>query len=256
MKIKDQIFLISFSHKFQFVIQYLVHIHYSVQPCPRSYASELVSMPGVLASLQRSVHSLLIKKAIHPDFMSHGIPVSCLVDTFPVVWKDGNNKEVPHLNFYSLASDGHFLYLHTSSGLFKIGSGFSGTMKGHVYRHKPDFFIDEPGWLGVASGTLYFKPGDASSFELIVLDSETLESQRSVSFSERFPAPHLLLTDEDHVGLVSAGKDDTFTIKFLSPNSSPMVVTGNDEEKFFCILLVYDWLITMLRPILSTTYLC
>ena len=42
-------------------------------------------------------------------------------------------------------------------------------MKGHVYRHKPDFFIDEPGWLGVASGTLYFKPGDASSFVVVFL---------------------------------------------------------------------------------------
>ena len=36
-----------------------------------------------------------------------------------------------------------------------------------------------------------------------------------------------LLTDESHIGLVAAGKDDTFTIKFLSPSSSPMMVTGD-----------------------------
>ena len=64
-------------------------------------------------------------------------------------------------------------------------------------------------------------------FELIVVDTETLEPQKTVSFSERFPYPHLFLTDESHIGLVAAGKDDTFTIKFLSPSSSPMMVTGD-----------------------------
>ena len=64
-------------------------------------------------------------------------------------------------------------------------------------------------------------------FELIVVDTDTLEPKKTVSFSERFPYPHLFLTDESHIGLVTAGKDDTFTIKFLSPSSSPMVVTGD-----------------------------
>ena len=194
---------------------------------PRSHAGELVVMPGILASLQRSVHSLLIKRAVHPDYMSHGVPVSCLVDTFPVVCKEAGSKETSRQQYYSLASDGHYLYLHTSAGMYKIGSGFSGTMKGHVYRHKPDFYVDQPGWLGIAGSTLYFKPGEVARFELIVVDRDTLEPQRSVTFSERFPAPHLMLTDESHIGLVTAGKDDTFTIKFLSPHSNPMVVTGD-----------------------------
>ena len=60
-----------------------------------------------------------------------------------------------------------------------------------------------------------------------MVDTETLEPQKTVSFSERFPYPHLFLTDESHIGLVAAGKDDTFTIKFLSPSSSPMMVTGD-----------------------------
>ena len=45
----------------------------------------MIVTPGILASLQRSVHSLLIKRVVHPDFMSHGIPVTCLVDSFPLV---------------------------------------------------------------------------------------------------------------------------------------------------------------------------
>lgn len=51
----------------------------------------------------------------------------------------------------SLASDGQFLYLYTSKGLFKIGSGYGGTIKGHVYLHKADFHVDDKGWLGYAN---------------------------------------------------------------------------------------------------------
>ena len=119
---------------------------------------------GILASLQRSVHSLLIKRVVPPDFMSHGVPVTCLVDSFPLVTRDQADKEI---NFrqqhYSLASDGHYLYLHASSGLYKIGSGFSGTMKGHIYRHNANFYNESPGWLGIAAGTLYFKSGGPRS---------------------------------------------------------------------------------------------
>ena len=37
-----------------------------------------------------------------------------------------------------------------------------------------DYLIDEPGWFGIASDTMYFKPGYTSSFELVILDSESL----------------------------------------------------------------------------------
>ena len=127
--------------------------------------------------------------------MSHGVPVSCLVDTFPIMSSTATRPQ-----YYSLASDGHYLYLHTSAGLYKVGSGFSGTMKGHVYKHKSDFFPDKAGWLGFAGSCLYFKTGDQARFELLVVDRDTLETQKTVGFSERFPAPHLLLTDEHQVG--------------------------------------------------------
>lgn len=47
-----------------------------------------------------------------------------------------------------MASDGKFLYLLIGSCLIKIGSGFSGTYKGHIYGMNNDFSKDEPGWLG------------------------------------------------------------------------------------------------------------
>lgn len=50
----------------------------------------------------------------------------------------------------ALASDGQYLYLHSSRGLFKLGSGYAGTIRAHVYLHKPDFYPDKRGWLGYA----------------------------------------------------------------------------------------------------------
>ena len=48
----------------------------------------------------------------------------------------------------SISCDGRYLYLHcTGSGLYKVGSGYGGTLKGHVYLHQPDFHKKEQGWL-------------------------------------------------------------------------------------------------------------
>lgn len=55
------------------------------------------------------------------------------------------------LNERSFVSDGKYLYLHTSRGLLKIGSGHSGTIWGHIYIHKADFYPTEIGWLGYAN---------------------------------------------------------------------------------------------------------
>ena len=208
---------------------------------PRYTACELILLPAILASLQRSVHSILIRRTVHPDFMSHGVPVSCLVDTFPVAWTEGASREVSRC--YSMASDGHHLYLHTSAGLYKVGSGFSGTMRGHVYRHRPDFYPLQPGWLGFAGSCLYYKPSEEKRFELVVVDRESLEQVRVVSSMERFPTPHLLLTDGEQVGLVTAARDgDAFTIKFLSSASTtgPLVSAGELPIKLArkCVELV------------------
>ena len=54
-----------------------------------------------------------------------------------------------------MASDGRFLYLYTSKGLLKIGSGYGGTVKGHIYMLKVDLVADSQGWLGFANVRIY-----------------------------------------------------------------------------------------------------
>ena len=56
----------------------------------------------------------------------------------------------------ALASDGQYLYLHSSRGLFKLGSGYAGTIRAHIYLHKPDFYPDKRGWLGYAQVSKLF----------------------------------------------------------------------------------------------------
>lgn len=150
--------------------------------------------------------------------MSYGVPVSSLVDSFRLSVKDGAAAQ-------SMASDGHFLYLHTSHGLYKVGTGFSGTIRGHVYKQKADLYPD--GWIGFASNTLFFKASGSQQLEVVIIHRDTLERVKTISSSERFPSPHLMLSDGEHLGLVTPSRDDTLSIKFLSLNTSPMSVVAD-----------------------------
>ena len=73
-----------------------------------------------------------------------------------------------------------------------------------------------------------------------MVDQDTLEPIKVVTTLERFPVPYLMLTDGEQIGLVTAGRDDTFTIKFFSPSTSPMVHTGELPIKLArkCVELV------------------
>lgn len=102
-------------------------------------------MPAVLTGLQKSVHSFLLGKVTKLDWSAEGIPNKGLVDLFQVQMP--SDLQDVSLAFKSLACDGQYLYLFTSKGLFKIGSGYAGTLKGHVYLWKPDFYPNDKGTL-------------------------------------------------------------------------------------------------------------
>lgn len=100
----------------------------------------------VLSSLQRTVMSAALNKPTKPDFHSHGVPNNSLVDQFSL-----KTALASYSNFSTqpaMCSDGKYLYLLVSSNLLKIGTGFNGTYKGHVYAMNSDFGKDKCGWLG------------------------------------------------------------------------------------------------------------
>jgi hypothetical protein len=106
-------------------------------------------MPMVLTSLQRSVHAVLLGKLAWPDWITHGVPKTSKIYTSTL--KLPNEINNLGLNGRSFISDGKYLYLHTNCGLFKIGNGHGGTIWGHIYAHKPDFYPLETGWIGYAN---------------------------------------------------------------------------------------------------------
>ena len=106
---------------------------------PRGH--DIIRMPPILVSLQRSVISVMLAKLDHPNFMSQGLMTSTLLDTFEVKYKNGQPR--PNM-VHSLTSDGTFLYLQSTHGLYKVGSGYGGTIKGQIYAHNKEFYA-KPG---------------------------------------------------------------------------------------------------------------
>lgn len=51
----------------------------------------------------------------------------------------------------AMASDGCFLYIHSSPGiLLKFGTGYGMTIRGHLYAQRSNFYPNDKGWLGIA----------------------------------------------------------------------------------------------------------
>lgn len=48
----------------------------------------------------------------------------------------------------SIASNGKHMYILLGKSLFKIGTGFNGTLKGYVYAVNPEFCKEKNGWIG------------------------------------------------------------------------------------------------------------
>ena len=117
--------------------------------------------------------------------MSQGLLNSSLLDSFEIKFKNNQRPEVIH----SLTSDGSYLYMQSSQGLYKVGSGYGGTVKGHIYNSNADFY-DKPGWLGYAHGALYFKIGN----EFNKINSEDLTYMKTLTSSEDGEQPNVLFT--------------------------------------------------------------
>ncbi|XP_012285925.1 E3 ubiquitin-protein ligase MYCBP2 [Orussus abietinus] len=192
--------------------------------CPRALAAQNIQMPCVLMSLQRSVHAVLLGKLARPDWITHGVPKSSKIYTSTLKLPNEMNSVV--LNGKSFASDGKYLYLHTSRGLLKIGSGHGGTIWGHLYAHKADFFPTETGWLGYANSSLYFKCAPRKQCELLILDAESLALMGIAVLEGRDWPSSVMFSDGENLGMITAGKDEGFVVRTINTLSNPVTVTS------------------------------
>ncbi|KAK9891452.1 hypothetical protein WA026_014685 [Henosepilachna vigintioctopunctata] len=204
--------------------------------CPRALSMQNVQMPSVLAALQRSVHGVLHGKIQRPDWITHGIPASSKTNSFFL--QTMNEIQNMQLNPKSLAMDGLYLYLFTSKGLFKIGSGYGGTLKGHVYLWKPDFYPNDNGSLVFCAGKLYLKLCGRRGVEFLIVERTDLLISAAVPLHSRDAVSSVVFSDGDCLGTISPAKDDGFVIRILNQNTVPaslvselpLKLARNDEE--------------------------
>lgn len=109
-------------------------------------SAQLIQLPLVLSTLQRSIHSVALGKPTKPDFYQNGVPKMALIEEFFV------RTQIPEQVQYhlqpSIASNGRYLYILFGKCLFKMGTGFNGTLKGYIYGVNTEFGKEKNGWIG------------------------------------------------------------------------------------------------------------
>ncbi|CAG9782004.1 unnamed protein product [Diatraea saccharalis] len=195
--------------------------------------NKLPKIPSNLTTLQRSVQSIMLGTPSRNQWLNYGVPHQSLVTSFPVDLPSQLTAGPSELVVRSLVSDGCYLYVYTSKGLLKIGSGYGSSIKQHVYLHKPDFFAsDRHGWLGYCKNKLYVRIGRKKT-EVYEIDKETLEVKGLVRLEPGQPAPiepkSAVFTDGHQLGLIMLTNFDNLTIKMYDMDSPKERVEVNNS---------------------------
>nr|XP_049693135.1 E3 ubiquitin-protein ligase MYCBP2 isoform X3 [Helicoverpa armigera] len=192
-------------------------------------SEQYLQIPANLITLQRSVQSVILGSPSRNLWLNYGVPHQALVSSFPV--------ELPpqltgpgELVVRSLVSDGCYLYVFTSKGLLKIGSGYGSSIRQHVYLHKPDFFAsDRHGWLGFCQGKLYIRIGRKKT-EVYEIDRESFEVRNMIRLDPGQPVPvepkSAVFTDGNQLGLIVLTNFDNLTIRMYDTETQPMQNEG------------------------------
>lgn len=117
----------------------------------------------------------------------------------------------------ALASDGTYLYLLLGGALLKIGTGYNGSYKGHIYMQNDEFTKEKTGWLGYSNGQLYYRRNskrNADHLHLVNTDSLTIKSMNPVNMLPiREGFNYTLFTDEDSLNAICTNRDVSILIK-------------------------------------------
>lgn len=89
-----------------------------------SCLSSFLQVPTILNALQRSVQAVLVGKIQIQDWFGNGIKRAALMSKW-VLKEVAIDEDERCL----LQTDGSFLYLLCKDGLYKVGSGYSGTVR-------------------------------------------------------------------------------------------------------------------------------
>nr|KAF6460734.1 MYC binding protein 2 [Molossus molossus] len=148
-----------------------------------SHACQTIQVPTILNSLQRSVQAVLVGKIQIQDWFSNGIKKAALMHRWPL-----KEISVDEDDQCLLQNDGFFLYLLCKDGLYKIGSGYSGTVRGHIYNSTSRIRNrkEKKSWLGYAQGYLLYRDVNNHSMTAIRISPETLEQDGTVMLPDGY----------------------------------------------------------------------
>ncbi|XP_052792731.1 E3 ubiquitin-protein ligase MYCBP2-like isoform X2 [Mya arenaria] len=188
-----------------------------------SMASQHIKVPGILTSLQKSVQAVLQGRTQLPDWFTHGVKDKALLFSFKM-------EDIPPVSspesqgIAAVTSDGRFLYIHNKQGLFRIGSGYGGSLKGHIYCYREMLPAKSTVWLAYAGDILLCRIDNSS--QLCTINTDTLDVERMCEMDGHGVAPCAMFCDGEHVGQITAAKDDSFVVRMFDPHKSPMEVVS------------------------------
>ncbi|XP_064413761.1 E3 ubiquitin-protein ligase MYCBP2 isoform X3 [Latimeria chalumnae] len=186
-----------------------------------SHACQTIQVPTILNSLQRSVQAVLVGKIQIQDWFNNGIKKASLMHKWAL--KEVTVDEDEHC---LLQSDGSFLYLLCRNGLYRVGSGYSGTVRGHVYSFTSNIRNrkDKRSWLGFAKGFLLYREVNSHSTTAIKLDPETLEQVGTVTLpGHQTEGQNILFTDGEYINQIAASKDDGFVVRIYATSTESVL---------------------------------
>nr|XP_055071384.1 E3 ubiquitin-protein ligase MYCBP2 isoform X6 [Misgurnus anguillicaudatus] len=184
-----------------------------------SHACQTIQVPTILNALQRSVQAVLVGKIQIQDWFGNGIKRAALMNKW--VLKEVNIDEEEHC---LLQTDGSFLYLLCKDGLYKVGSGYSGTVRGHVYNSTSRIRNrkDKRSWLGFAQGCLLYRDINSHSMSAIKINPETLEQEGTITMPGlQADGQNIVFTDGEYINQIAACKDDGFVVRIYATSSDP-----------------------------------
>ncbi|CAE1311211.1 MYCBP2 [Acanthosepion pharaonis] len=188
-----------------------------------SLCGQTIPVSSILTSLQKSIHAVLHGRTQLPDWLSQGVKVKALADSFKL--DSVSRQKVSVQSHCALASDGCYLYVLNKQGLSKVGSGFGGTIKGHVYTCK-DNFDSGKGWLAYAGEYLFFHPCNENKGTLYIVNQDSLEIEGTTQLQDISPGSSVLFSDGQNIGQIASTKDDSFVVRTYDPYHSPMTLVS------------------------------
>ncbi|XP_062862093.1 E3 ubiquitin-protein ligase MYCBP2 isoform X11 [Trichomycterus rosablanca] len=184
-----------------------------------SHACQTIQVPTILNALQRSVQAVLVGKVQIQDWFGNGIKRAALMNKW--VLKEVTIDEDEHC---LLQTDGSFLYLLCKDGLYKIGSGYSGTVRGHVYNSTSRIRNrkEKRSWLGFAQGSLLYRDMNNHSMAAIKINPETLEQEGTITMPGlQAEGQNIVFTDGEYINQIAACKDDGFVVRIYATSTDP-----------------------------------